>query len=94
MQKVLIADADRCTGCRTCELVCKGKNRSSRIKILKNELFDVSIPAVSIKCDLCSGKPSCAEFCAAGALKLASFGEAALLRKKCKIGMFPVPLVK
>lgn len=94
MQKVLIADADRCTGCRTCELVCRGRNGSSRIKILKNELFDVCIPAVSIKCDLCRGKPLCMEFCAAGALKLAGFEEAAVLRRKCRIGMFPVPQVK
>lgn len=68
------------------------KNNSSRIKILKNELFDVNIPAVSIKCNLCSEKPACIEFCVAGALKLVSYDEAALVRKQFKTGMFPVPL--
>ncbi|MFZ3382986.1 MAG: 4Fe-4S binding protein [Candidatus Methanoperedens sp.] len=91
-KKILIADPDKCTGCRTCELVCSKENISSHIKILKNELFDVNIPTVSIKCHLCAEKPVCIEFCVAGALKLVSYDEAAMVRKQCRIGMFPVPL--
>ncbi len=91
-KKILIVNPDKCTGCRTCEIVCQMKNQSSYIKILKNELFDVNIPTVSMKCNLCLEKPLCVKFCVAGALQLASFDEAAMLRKKSKIGLFPVPL--
>lgn len=93
-KKILIAYPDKCTGCRTCELVCQSKNRSPRIKILKHELFDVNIPAVSLKCDLCGEEPVCIDFCVAGALKLVSIDEALKLRKECKIGAFPLPFFK
>lgn len=90
-KKVLIASPDKCTGCRTCELVCTNENKTSFIKILKNELFDVNIPAVSIKCHLCAKEPPCIEFCKAGALKLVSYQEAIKLRKNHRIGIFPLP---
>lgn len=91
-KKILIASPDKCTGCRTCEIVCQMKNNSSRIKILKNEIFDVNIPTVSINCNLCREKPLCVRFCVADALELVDFDDAAKVRKKYKIGMFPVPI--
>lgn len=91
-KKVLISFPDKCTGCRTCEIVCGNENKKSCIKILKNELFDVNIPVVSMKCRPCAENPVCIEFCTAKALKLVSYQEAVMLRKYCRIGIFPVPL--
>lgn len=91
---ILIVEPEKCTGCRTCELVCQTKYKSSRIKLLKNELFDVNIPVLSLQCDLCAGNPLCIKFCVAGALKIVSIEEAALLRKKFNIGVFPIPMIK
>lgn len=65
MEKVLIVDADKCTGCQTCELVCsmvrsgEYNPEKSLIKVMRNAELDVSIPVISVQCDFC-GK--CAEW--------------------------------
>ena len=95
MEKALIADADRCTGCEICELMCsiakqgECNPKKSYIKVMKNKEMDVNIPILSVECDFC-GK--CTESCPGDALKFVSLQEAALLRKAVKIGSFPVPL--
>ena len=52
IEKVLIADGDKCTGCRVCELVCsmvrsgEYNPRKSCIRVLRNTELDVSIPVI------------------------------------------------
>ena len=96
MEKMLIVDADKCTGCRVCELVCSMEKlgeynpKKSYIKVIRNMEMDVNIIALDIRCDFCD---KCVEWCLPGALKFVSLEEAAISRKKDKIGSFPVPLL-
>jgi len=96
MEKVLIINGEKCTGCRVCELVCSSTKsgeynpEKSRIKIMRNTELDVNIPVISPKCDAC-GK--CTEWCFTKAIRFVSPKEATILRKKTKIGEFPAPIV-
>ena len=95
MDKVLIQDADKCTGCRVCELVCSMTKfgeynpKKSYIKVMRNREMDVNIIALDIKCDFCN---ECVEWCLPKALKFVTLEEAAVIRKENKIGSFPVPI--
>lgn len=95
MEKVLLADIEKCTGCQVCEIVCSMTHsqgecnpNNSFIKIMKNDDFGIDIPVLSLKCDLC-GK--CVEFCMPQALKFVSTEEALVIRKITKIGEIMVP---
>ena len=96
MKKVLIIDGEKCTGCQVCELVCSSVKsgeynpEKSCIKVMRNTELDVNIPVISLDCDSC-GK--CTEWCFAKAISFVSWEEAAILRKKAKIGQFPAPVV-
>jgi len=96
MEKVLIVDGEKCTGCRICELVCsmirsrEYNPQRSCIKVLRNMELDVSIPVIETTCDFC-GK--CSEWCFQEAIRFVSWEEAALIRKEAKIGCFPAPVV-
>mgnify|MGYP000291763088 CR=1 FL=1 len=95
MRKVLIFHADRCTGCKMCELVCSITNHSefnpkkSHIRIMRNMETDVNIPILDVACDGSCTK--CVEYCLPGALEFVSIEEAAVMRKQHKMGSFPVP---
>jgi carbon-monoxide dehydrogenase iron sulfur subunit len=92
--KVLVVDADQCTGCSVCELICSMSKygeynpRKSYIRVMRNREMSVDIVARSARCDLC-GK--CVEWCLPRALKIVSFSEAAVIRKRNRIGTFPIP---
>ena len=96
MDKVLIADGDKCTGCKVCELICSLHHqgecnpRKSYIRVLQNKELDVNIPVLTMDCDLCG---ECVKWCLPQALSFVSHGDAALLRKQKSLGSFPVPLV-
>ena len=96
MENVLIADADKCTGCKVCELVCSMTKfeefnpQRSYIKIIRNAPLDVNIPAISAGCDFC-GK--CVEWCFDRAIKFVNLEEAAVIRRGAKLGSFPAPSV-
>jgi len=96
MEKVLIVDADKCTGCRVCELVCSMSKfgeynpKKSYIKVMRNREMDVNILALNLKCDFCN---KCVEWCIPKAIKFVSLEEAAITRKGNKIGIFPAPLL-
>lgn len=96
MSKVMIANADKCTGCRVCELACSvfktGEYNPSlsSIRILQNREFDISIPAIQADCTQCG---ECVKWCFTGAIKFMEAKEAALVRKRSKIGIFPVPFL-
>ena len=56
MAKMLYVDPDKCTGCRTCELVCSLKNASvvnpllSRIRIVADRYEGLRIPMICQQC--------------------------------------------
>ncbi len=97
MERVLMVEGDKCTGCQMCELACsmvKFKEFSPKkayIRILKNSELGVYIPALSPKCDAC-GK--CIEWCFDGAIRFVTLEEAALQRKGARIGSFPAPFAE
>jgi len=93
----IFVDADKCTGCRVCELVCSMNKygefnpQKSHIKVLSNEELHINIPTIDMGCDFC-GK--CVQWCFDEVITIIKPKRAALLRKEVKIGRFPAPLVK
>jgi carbon-monoxide dehydrogenase iron sulfur subunit len=61
----IIINLDKCTGCRTCELICSFTHnnsinpRKARIYIYKNERNGIDTPIICLHCD----EPQCAEAC-------------------------------
>ena len=97
LNKYLIVDADSCSGCRICELICsmvkfgEYNPRKSHIKLIRNREMDVNIVAIDSQCDFCG---TCAKWCPNESLAVVDAKEAVLIRKKNKIGKFTAPLVK
>ena len=95
LEKVLIVDADKCTGCRQCELACSMHNfgefnpTRSNIRVLKNKTTDLHLVAWGTGCDLCQ---ECVSACLAGALEFIDLDQAVLNWKAVKIGRLPAPL--
>jgi len=92
--RTIIVDADKCTGCKVCELVCSMKHygeynpKKSFIRVLMNKEAHVNIPVLEMNCDFCG---TCVHWCPANALSIAKTGDAISMRKDSKIGMFPIP---
>lgn len=69
---LIVIDYEKCTGCRTCEIVCSTVNngdvnpQKSRIRIVKiqDDMAHLSIPVVCMKCI----KPFCKAVCPTGAI--------------------------
>ena len=96
MDKVLIVDTDKCTGCRICELACSVAKQGefipskSFIRVMKNKDMDINIIALGTKCDFCG---ECVNWCASEALQFISPEEAIIKWKGIKIGSLPAPLI-
>ena len=96
MDKVLIVDIDKCTGCRICELVCsmaklgEYKPSASYIRVMKNKDMDINIVALGTKCDYCG---ECVKWCLPEAIKLVSREEAITKWKGVKVGSLLAPLL-
>ena len=94
-EKAIIFSADRCSGCRVCELVCsqehQGEYNPSRsyIRITANEAAATYIPVLDIRCDFCG---RCVEACPMEALRMTGLAEAVIERKGSPIGEFPLPV--
>ena len=100
MDRVLMVDVDNCTGCKICELVCSMNSQNeynpskSYIKVLTNKDLDVNLPVLDVRCakgNSACGK--CVEFCPTKCIRFTTLKEAALIRKKARIGMMPAPYV-
>ena len=95
MEKVLIVDIDKCTGCRICELVCsivkqgEFRPKGSYIKVFKNKEMDINIIALGTKCDYCG---ACVEWCLPQAIRFVSLEEAIIKYKGTKAGSIPAPM--
>ena len=72
MQKILIVDAIKCTGCRICEMVCSVKKEGvinplrARIQVIKWEQISFDMPMVCHHCQ----NPPCAAVCPVDAISL------------------------
>jgi len=70
MQKMILVDPTKCTGCRTCELVCSVKNEGianparARVRIVR---FDPVVFEVPMFCQQCVSAP-CLAICPAKAI--------------------------
>ncbi len=70
MARVLAIDAEKCTGCRMCELACSSFKEGefiperSRIRIVEDRLEGWSRPSVCLQCE----EPMCMAVCSAGAI--------------------------
>ncbi len=70
MEKVLVLDLSKCSGCRSCEMACSTAREGaaspslSRIKVTRFDSEDFYCPVVCQQCE----KPYCALVCPTGAL--------------------------
>jgi Fe-S-cluster-containing hydrogenase component 2 len=65
MQKILLEDSEKCTGCRMCEMVCSVKHEGvsnptrSRIHVIKWETEGLALPMICQQCE----SPPCMAVC-------------------------------
>lgn len=71
----LVVRPEECRGCRSCQLACSfariGEYNPSRscIELERDLLTEKTAPMVrTLCCDLCEGRPACADACTYGAI--------------------------
>ena len=83
--KRLVVDAEKCSGCRLCEMVCSFHHDGrfspslSRVTVVKDDRHGMDYPLFCRQCDPC---PS-VEACPTGALKKTGGGIVALVEEDC-----------
>ena len=94
-EMAVIFDADKCTGCRICELACSHYHQNeynpkkSFIRIMANEEAQVYIPILDIQCTFCG---QCVDACPVDALKNVGLAEGIGMMKGGTMGTFPLPM--
>jgi Fe-S-cluster-containing dehydrogenase component len=94
-EMTMMFDADKCTGCRICELTCSISYQSeynpkkSFIRIMANEEAEVYVPILDIQCTFC-GK--CADACPVAALEPVDLAKGIGSMKGGTMGIFPLPV--
>lgn len=85
LSKILMIAPEKCTGCRTCELICTF-NRSqefnpkrSAISVMAYEEASISVPIMCMQCE----DPSCMKVCPVGAIVKAENGTVLIDDSKC-----------
>jgi len=95
MEKALIVEPGKCSGCGICELICASTHYNeynptkAYIRIYRNREMCVFIPMLSVRCDLCHGKLMCAKWCPEKVLTFLPWEEVAKRRKQMDLGKFP-----
>lgn len=91
MEKVLQVDMEKCTGCRTCEVVCSLRNTGradparSRIKVIRYEKRGEYHNFIPMVCQQCS-TPLCMEVCPTNAISRDPGTGALLVDEKACVG--------
>lgn len=81
----IVVDAERCTGCRLCELACSLHHEGrfspelSKIRVLKIDRYGFDYPLLCHQCQRCSALLHCPR----GALKRGPEGRLLLLEERC-----------
>lgn len=88
MQKVLIVDHDRCTGCKVCEMICslyredEVNPMKARLHVVSWETEGTDIPMICQQCE----KAPCAEICPVKAISRNQDTGAVTIDEKSCIG--------
>jgi formate hydrogenlyase subunit 6/NADH:ubiquinone oxidoreductase subunit I len=96
-EHTMVFDADKCTGCRICELTCslmlhkEFNPKKSYIRLIANEEANVYIPILDIRCSFCG---NCVEACPTKALKIVNLEEAIGAMKGATVGSFALPVYR
>jgi len=95
MEKVLMVDVTKCTGCRICELVCSLSHEGecnplkSRIRVFKIEEEGIDLPCVCQHCDT----PLCRDVCPVDAIRRDPDTGAVIIKEELCVGCRACSLV-
>jgi len=85
MQKILVIDHEKCTGCRMCEIVCSLKKEGvvnpvhSRINVIRWESVSLNVPVCCQQCE----SPVCASVCPVEAISCSPWGAVVINYEVC-----------
>ncbi len=75
MEKHLVVNMAKCTGCKLCELACsaiktgKFNPRQAKLQVCLIDIPEIPVPIILDSCDYCFGNPACVPFCLPKALE-------------------------
>jgi anaerobic carbon-monoxide dehydrogenase iron sulfur subunit len=85
MSKILTISPEKCTSCRSCELICsfiktgEFNPRESAVKVLTYEAAAISVPVMCMQCE----EPACMKICPVNAFSRDEHGAVVLDEEKC-----------
>jgi carbon-monoxide dehydrogenase iron sulfur subunit len=88
----LVIRPERCRGCRSCQLACSfartGEYNPSRscVELDRDLHTEGTAPMIRpLCCDLCNGRPACADACTYGAIMYEPNGEQEILYRRGRV---------